>query len=62
MYPSPAALITSIDDQGRPNIITLGEVFNISIRKSAQPLWQMWQGTNGYTWAVGNAGIIELLM
>jgi flavin reductase (DIM6/NTAB) family NADH-FMN oxidoreductase RutF len=33
VYPSPAALITSIDDRGRPNIITLAEVFNISIRK-----------------------------
>jgi flavin reductase (DIM6/NTAB) family NADH-FMN oxidoreductase RutF len=33
VYPSPAALITSVDREGRPNIITLGEVFNISIRK-----------------------------
>jgi flavin reductase (DIM6/NTAB) family NADH-FMN oxidoreductase RutF len=33
VYPSPAALITSIDRDGHPNIITLGEVFNISIRK-----------------------------
>lgn len=33
VYPSPAALITSVDSQGTPNIITLGEVFNISIRK-----------------------------
>jgi flavin reductase (DIM6/NTAB) family NADH-FMN oxidoreductase RutF len=32
IYPSPAALITAVDEQGRPNIITLGEVFNISIR------------------------------
>lgn len=31
VYPSPAALITSISKDGRPNIITLGEVFNISI-------------------------------
>jgi flavin reductase (DIM6/NTAB) family NADH-FMN oxidoreductase RutF len=31
--PSPAALITSIDENGRPNILTLGEVFNISIRQ-----------------------------
>jgi len=30
-YPSPAGLITSISPDGRPNIITLGEVFNISI-------------------------------
>jgi flavin reductase (DIM6/NTAB) family NADH-FMN oxidoreductase RutF len=33
VYPSPAALITSVDRAGNPNIITLGEVFNISIRK-----------------------------
>ena len=33
VYPSPAALITSVDREGKPNIITLGEVFNISIRK-----------------------------
>ena len=32
IYPSPAALITSVDQNGTPNIITLGEVFNISIR------------------------------
>jgi flavin reductase (DIM6/NTAB) family NADH-FMN oxidoreductase RutF len=31
VYPSPAALITSCDESGSPNIITLGEVFNISI-------------------------------
>jgi len=30
--PSPAALITSVDAQGRPNIITLGETYNLSIR------------------------------
>ena len=33
IYPTPAALITSVDAAGRPNIITLGEVFNISIRR-----------------------------
>ena len=32
VYPSPAALITCIDTAGRANIITLGEVFNMSIR------------------------------
>ena len=32
IYPTPAALITCVDEAGRPNIITLGEVFNISIR------------------------------
>ncbi|HEY5587126.1 MAG TPA: flavin reductase family protein [Ruminiclostridium sp.] len=29
--PSPAALITSVDKDGKPNIIALAEVFNISI-------------------------------
>jgi flavin reductase (DIM6/NTAB) family NADH-FMN oxidoreductase RutF len=33
IYPSPAALITSVDLNGTANIITLGEVFNISIQK-----------------------------
>ena len=32
VYPSPAALITSVDADGRPNVLTLGEVFNVSIR------------------------------
>jgi len=31
--PTPAGLITSVDEEGRPNIITLGEIFNISIFK-----------------------------
>jgi flavin reductase (DIM6/NTAB) family NADH-FMN oxidoreductase RutF len=31
VYPTPAALITCADKAGKPNIITLGEVFNISI-------------------------------
>lgn len=31
IFPSPAGLITSVDEAGRPNIITLGEVFNLSI-------------------------------
>lgn len=31
--PSPAALITSVNTEGKPNIITLGEVFNISINQ-----------------------------
>lgn len=35
VYPSPAGLVTSISADGRPNIITLGEIFNISI---AQPV------------------------
>jgi flavin reductase (DIM6/NTAB) family NADH-FMN oxidoreductase RutF len=33
VYPSPAALITSVDSKGNPNVITLGEVFNVSIRE-----------------------------
>ena len=33
VYPSPAGLITSVDADGRPNIITLGEVFNVSISR-----------------------------
>ena len=33
VYPSPAALVTSVDEEGKANIITLGEVFNISIRE-----------------------------
>ncbi len=32
IYPSPAALITSVDPSGKPNIITLGETFNLSIQ------------------------------
>ena len=31
VYPTPAALITCVSATGRPNIITLGEVFNISL-------------------------------
>jgi len=33
VYPSPAALITSVAADGKPNIVTLGEVFNVSIRQ-----------------------------
>lgn len=33
VYPTPAALITSVDLHSRPNIISLGEVFNISIEE-----------------------------
>jgi flavin reductase (DIM6/NTAB) family NADH-FMN oxidoreductase RutF len=32
IYPTPAGLITSIDPNGRANIITLGEIFNLSLR------------------------------
>ena len=33
VYPTPAALITSADKDGRPNVLTLGETFNISIAR-----------------------------
>ena len=31
IHPTPAALITSVDEDGNANIITLGEAFNVSI-------------------------------
>jgi flavin reductase (DIM6/NTAB) family NADH-FMN oxidoreductase RutF len=31
VYPSPAALVTAVDSDGRANIITLGECYNLSI-------------------------------
>jgi len=31
VYPGPAALVTSVAPDGQPNIITLGETFNLSI-------------------------------
>ncbi len=31
IYPTPAALITAVDEHGRPNIITLGEFYCLSI-------------------------------
>jgi flavin reductase (DIM6/NTAB) family NADH-FMN oxidoreductase RutF len=37
-YPSPAALVTSVDEAGRPNVLTLGEVFNVSIGVGTQPV------------------------
>jgi len=33
VYPSPAALVTSVDARGRANIITLGEAYNLSVRR-----------------------------
>ncbi len=33
VFPSPAGLITAVDAKGRANIITLGEVFNLSVAK-----------------------------
>ncbi len=35
--------------------------FNLSVRKSADEQWLMWQGTAACTWEVGNAGVIELV-
>jgi len=34
---------------------------NLSARKSAGPVWQMWQGTGGCTWQVDRGGVLELL-
>jgi len=33
VYPTPAGLVTTVDRDGNPNIITLGEIYNLSIRK-----------------------------
>jgi flavin reductase (DIM6/NTAB) family NADH-FMN oxidoreductase RutF len=33
VYPTPAALITCADEDGRPNVLTLGETCNISISR-----------------------------
>jgi len=33
IYPSPAGRVTSVDATGNPNIITLGEIYNLSIRQ-----------------------------
>jgi len=33
IYPTPAALITSVSADGSPNIIALGEVYNLSLSK-----------------------------
>jgi flavin reductase (DIM6/NTAB) family NADH-FMN oxidoreductase RutF len=33
VYPTPAALITCADEHGKPNVLTLGETFNISIAR-----------------------------
>jgi hypothetical protein len=34
--------------------------FNLTVRKTAAPIWLMWRGTGGYSWAVENAGAITL--
>jgi flavin reductase (DIM6/NTAB) family NADH-FMN oxidoreductase RutF len=33
IYPTPAGLVTTVDRDGKANIITLGEIYNLSIRK-----------------------------
>jgi hypothetical protein len=33
---------------------------NVTVRKSAGPVWLMWQGTGRWSWEVGAAGILEL--
>ena len=33
VYPTPSALVTAVSGDGRPNIIALGEVFNVSLRR-----------------------------
>jgi Conserved protein/domain typically associated with flavoprotein oxygenases, DIM6/NTAB family len=35
VYPSPAGLIVSVDEQGKSNIMTAGEIFNIGLREPA---------------------------
>ena len=35
--------------------------FNLSVRKTADAQWLMWQGTGGCTWQVDGAGFIELV-
>jgi len=32
VYPSPAAMIVSVDSNGTPNVMSAGEVFNISLK------------------------------
>lgn len=33
IYPTPVAMVSSVSTTGKANIITLGEVFNVSLRK-----------------------------
>lgn len=34
--------------------------FNLSVRKMCGPYWMMWRGTLGSTWAIDQAGLLEL--
>jgi len=47
IFPTPAGLVVSIDAAGKPNIITLGEIFNLSIRNRSG-----WVSPSGkpYSW------------
>ena len=33
VYPSPAGLITAVDEKGKPNVMTAGEIFNIGLKE-----------------------------
>ena len=70
VYPSPAALVTSVNEEGRPNIITLGEVFNISIMSPvilgiaiAKPRYshQLISATREYVVNLPTAGMVEVV-
>ena len=30
IFPTPAGMVVSVDKEGKPNIITLGEIFNLA--------------------------------
>jgi flavin reductase (DIM6/NTAB) family NADH-FMN oxidoreductase RutF len=58
VYPSPAALITSVDSDGRANVLTLGEVFNVSIRKPVILGIAIRQATYSYGLIVGQGEFV----
>jgi flavin reductase (DIM6/NTAB) family NADH-FMN oxidoreductase RutF len=33
IYPTPAGLVTTVDQEGKANVITLGEIYNLRIWK-----------------------------
>jgi len=68
VYPSPAALVTSVSEEGHPNIITLGEVFNVSISQPvilgiaiAKPRYshELISATREYVVNLPTAGLVE---
>ncbi len=70
VYPSPAALVTSVSEDGRPNIITLGEVFNVSISDPvilgiaiAKPRYshELISATREYVVNLPTAGMVEIV-